>query len=102
MEQAESQNQSQTSQGQDNSISPAPEGLIEQAKKERLASEKLLEEIKKQKAELEALHVRAIMGGSALAGSKQTAPKTYEQELDEKAELMAQDAVKRLTGRLNG
>lgn len=70
--------------------------LIDEARKEREETQKLLEELKKQKAELEHLHVRAIMGGTAQAGTKQEAPKTEEQKLEEEAEALALEAVRRM------
>lgn len=70
--------------------------LIEEARKEREETIKVLDEIKKQKAELEALHAKALLGGRAFAGSKQEPPKTEEQKIEEEAEAMMKDVMSRM------
>lgn len=101
----ETQNQESESAGANSSTETvpnvsAPVDIIQQAKTEREANEKLLAEIKAQTEILRQMHVKAIMGGTAQAGSKAEPPKTREQELDEKAQEMADNFVKKIWGKL--
>lgn len=80
------------------SLSSPADDIFNKIAEERKKNEALLSEMKKLSEKNERFAAMSAMGGTALAGSKIEPPKTYEQELEEKAEQLAQDAVKRMLG----
>lgn len=78
-------------------ISEQPSGLslIEEARKERLALEKLRDEVAAQTKELAELHAKNMMQGSAIASIPTPKPKTEE----DIAQEMADETIKRLLGK---
>ncbi len=70
----------------------SPLNIIEEARKERLALEKLRDELKIQNQQMMELHAKNIMAGSAIAGQAPPKPKTN----DDIAEEMAADTIKKL------